>query len=32
MNMETNMTQSHSSKAMNDFIGLSPIKPNIRGY
>jgi len=26
MNIETSTTQSHSSKAMNDFIGLSPNK------
>jgi len=32
MNMETSMTQSHSSKAMSNFVGLSPNKPNIRGY
>jgi len=32
MNMETSMTQSYSSKAMSDFVGLSPNKPNIIGY
>ena len=32
MNLETSMMQSHSSKVMSDFVGLSPNKPNIRGY
>lgn len=32
MNTKTNMTLIHSSETMNDFVDLSPNKPNIRCY
>lgn len=30
INTKTNMTQSHSSETMSDFVGMSPNNPNIK--